>query len=194
VDGQPWRRSPSASRPDTLIRRASAAVTLLLFLAAGCGSDGIPVNSPSSPLGEGAGGLRECIPDPSFKPLSDGITVLDNRSKGTVTVEHVSFYGDQHLLFIQAVVVPIGYNLVGDVPWPPTGTVLPGVQWDKRVAAVGARVPPSSKRSFRNLVIEMRPTARKAAIAGVLVLYRENGQQYELRTDGKTMVVPNKHC
>jgi len=107
-------------------------------------------------------------------------------------VEQVSFYGDHHLRLIQAVVVPIGHNLIGDVPWPPTGSFLePGVQWDKRVPAVGARVPPSMAHSFRNLVIEMRPTARRATIAGVQVLYRENGQQYELRTDGKTVVVPN---
>jgi hypothetical protein len=180
-----------------VIRRASAAVALLLFLAAGCGSDShIPVDSPSSPLGAGPGTLRECIPDPSLSSLSDGITVLNNRSKGTVTVEHVSFYGDHHLRLVQAVVVPIGDNAVGYEPWPPTGSLLPGIQWDKRVPAVGARVPPSTAHSFRNLVIQMRPTARRASSAGVRVLYRENGQQYELRTHVKTVVVPNtnKDC
>jgi hypothetical protein len=173
------------------MRRTGAAAALLLFLAAGCGSDGIPVNSPSSPLGQGGGGLSECVPDPSFRSLTDGITVLDNRSKGTVIVEHVSFYGDHHLLLVQAVVVPIGFNAVGFEPWPPTGTLLPGVQWDKRVPAVGARVPPSTKHTFRNVVIEMRPTARRATSAGVDVLYRESGHQYELRTHLPTEVVPN---
>jgi hypothetical protein len=174
------------------MRRASAAVTLLLFLAAGCGSGGIPVNSPSSPLGDGAGGLQECIPDSSLTSLSDGMTILDNRSKGTVTVEHVSFYGVHHIRFVQAVVVPIGHTAIGDVPWPPSGSfLLGGIQWSKRVPAVGARVPPSRAHSFRNVVIEMRPTARKATYAGVQVRYRENGRQYELRTRIKTVVVPN---
>jgi hypothetical protein len=179
-----------------VIRRASAAA-LLLFLAAGCGSDShIPVNSPSSPLRDGGDPLRECVPDPSLTSLTDGITVLDNRSNGTVTIERVSFYGDHHLRLVQAVVVPIGRNSVGYEPWPPTGSLLPGIQWDKRVPATGAKVPPSTAHSFRNLVIQMRPTARTASAAGVRVLYRENGQQYELRTHTKTLVVPNtnKDC
>lgn len=188
--------SPSASGPPGMIRRGTAAVALLLFLAAGCGSDGFPVNSPSSPLGDGAGVgpgvFQECVPDPSLTSLSDGITVLDNHSKGTVTVEHVSFYGDHHLRLVQAVVVPIGDNSVGYEPWPPTGSLLPGIQWDKRVPAAGAKVPPSSAHSFRNVVIQMRPTARRASSAGVQVLYQENGRQDELRTHTKTVVVP--HC
>jgi hypothetical protein len=174
-----------------VIRRGSAAVTLLLFLAAGCGGDGISVDSPSSPLGDGAGRLQECVPDPSLTSLTDGITVLDNHGKGTVTVEHVSFYGDHHLRLVQALVVPIGYNSVGYEPWPPTGSLLSGIQWDKRVPAAGAKVPPSSAHSFRNVVIQMRPTTRRASSAGVQVLYRENGRQYELRTHTKTVVVPN---
>ena len=179
-----------------MIRRSSAAAVLLLFLAAGaagCGGagGGRPVDGPSSPLGEAAENLEECIPDPSMPSMTDGITVLDNHSTGTVTVEHVSFYGDRHLRLVQALVVPIGDNSVGYEPWPPTGSLLPGIQWSKRVPAVGATVPPSSAHGFRNLVIQMRPTARKASSAGVEVLYRENGQQYELRTHTKTLVVPN---
>jgi len=181
-----------------MTRRGTAAVTLLLFLAAGCGSHGIPVNSPSSPLGDGAGVgtgvLRECVPDPSLTSLTDGITVLDNHSKATLTVEHVSFYGDHHLRLVQALVIPIGNNSVGYEPWPPTGSLLPGIQWDKRVSAIGARVPPSSAHSFRNLVIQMRPTARNASSAGVRVWYQENGRQYELRTNTKTVVVPRASC
>lgn len=174
------------------MRRASAAVALLLFMAAGCGSDGIPVNSPSAPLGAGAGGLQECIPDPSLTSMSEGTTILDNRSKGTATVEHVSIYGAHHIRSFQAVVVPIGYTALGDVPWPPSAAFLrDGIQWSKRVPAAGARVPPSSNHRFRNVVIEIRPTARKATYAGVQVLYQENGQQYELRTHIKTVVVPN---
>ena len=130
--------------------------------------------------------------------MTDGITVLQNHSEGTAVIEQVSFYGDQHLQLVHAVVVPIRYDAVGvTFGWPPARSFSdqPGVQWDKRVPAVGARVPPGSdKDGYRNLVIAMRPTARKASSAGVQVLYRENGQHYELRTHTKTVVLAAKSC
>ena len=124
--------------------------------------------------------------------MTNGFTVLDNTSKGTAVIEQVSFYGDQHLLLVDAVVVPIQYDAVGfSESWPPAQVDLnqPGVQWDKRVPAVGARIPPGpAVGGDRNLVIEMRPTARKGIAAGVQVLYRENGQEYELRAHTEFVV------
>ncbi|MGH3399080.1 MAG: hypothetical protein ACRDPO_30795 [Streptosporangiaceae bacterium] len=124
--------------------------------------------------------------------MTDGITALINSSKGRVTVEQVSFYGDHHLQLIHAVIIPIRYDSIGySAGWPPAQfRNLPGVQWDKRVPAAGARLPPGLRlRNRRNLVIAMRPTARKGISAGVQVLYREDGRQYELRTHTKTVVV-----
>jgi hypothetical protein len=182
-----------------LIRKSAVAAALLLVLAAGCGGSGaVTVDSPSSPLGAGGSFLQECVPDPSGTTMTDGFTVLDNQSKGTVIIERVSFYGDQHLQLLDAVVVPIQDDSIGAwVGWPPGPYSIdqPGVQWDKRVPAVGARVPPSSANSFRNLVIETRPTARKEGIAaGVQVLYRENGSQYELRAGTEFEVLIAKSC
>ena len=68
-----------------------------------------------------------------------------------MTVERVSFYGAHHLLIVHAVVVPIHYDAIGfSQRWPPSRDTLtqPGVQWDKRVAAIGARVPPFRGRSL----------------------------------------------
>jgi len=63
------------------------------------------------------------------------------------------------------------------------------------VAAVGARIPPSpAEGADRNLVLGMRPTAHTATAAGVQVLYRENGQQYELRTGAGVEVLAAKSC
>ncbi len=150
-----------------MISKPAVAVALLLFLAAGCGSTGIPVNSSSSPLGNGGDSYGECIPDPSGTTITDGITVLENHSKGTVTIEQVSFYGDCHLQFVHAVVVPIRYYAIGtSAGWPPArmNITVPGVQWDKRVAATGARLPPDPAHSHdRNLVIGMRPTAHTSS-------------------------------
>jgi len=91
------------------------------------------------------------------------------------------------------VVVPIRYNAIGMAGgWPPARINItePGVQWDKRVAAIGARLPPGpAQGGNRNLVIAMRPTAHKGIAAGVQVRYRENGQQYELRTHTEFVVV-----
>jgi hypothetical protein len=178
-----------------VIRRASAAVTLLLFLAAGCGNSGTPVDNPSSPLGAGGDSVKECVPDRSGTTMTNGWTGLDNGSKGTVVIEQVSFYGDHHLRFVQAVVVPIRFDAVGMAEgWPPPRSSItqPGVQWNKRVAAIGARMPPSPYPGNRNLVIAMRPTAHKGIAAGVQVRYRENGQQYELRTHTEFVVIVAK--
>ncbi len=180
-------------------------MALLLFLAAGCGG-GVPVDSPSSPLGSGGDLFKECVPSPPGTTTTDGITVLDNHSTGTVTVEQVSFYGARHLLIVHAVVVPIHYDAIGfSEIWPPARYTLtqPGVQWDKRVAAIGAKVPPFRSRSLdlaarlglrRNLVLGVRPTARKGTAAGVQVLYRENGKQYELRTHTRIVVLVDRNC
>jgi len=65
-----------------------------------------------------------------------------------------------------------------------------GVRWSKRVPAIGARIPPDPARNgYRELVIATRPTAHKGTSAGVQVRYREDGQQYILRTHTKTVVV-----
>ena len=182
-----------------MISKSAVAATLLLVLAAGCGgSGGVLVDSPSSPLGGGGAGLGECVPDPTGTPMTDGFTVLENQSKSTAIIEQVSFYGAKHLQFVDAVVVPIQYDAIGIVGgWPPPrwDITRPGVQWDKRVAAVGARIPPSpAEGADRNLVLGMRPTAHTATAAGVQVLYRENGQQYELRTGAGVEVLAAKSC
>lgn len=81
--------------------------------------------------------------------------------------------------------------------WPPPTEAItqPGVQWDSRVPAVGAKIPPGpAQGGNRNLVIAMRPTAHKATAAGVQVLYRENGKQYELRTHTAFEVDVAKAC
>jgi hypothetical protein len=130
--------------------------------------------------------------------MTNGLTVLENHSKGTAIIEHVSFYGDRHLQLVEAVVVPIQGPPVGfSEGWPPApfNLSLPGVQWDKRVPAVGARIPPGpAQGGNRNLVIAMRPTAHEGTAAGVRVLYRENGQQYELRTHTSYQVLTAKSC
>jgi hypothetical protein len=150
------------------------------------------VDSASSPLGGGGDPFQECVPDPSGTTMTNGFTVLDNTSKGTATIEQVSFYGDQHLQLVDALVVPIQYDAIGMWEgWPPGPDAIaqPGVQWDKRVPAVGARIPPGpAEGGDRNLVIAMRPTAHKGIAAGVQVLYRENGSQYELRTHTEFVV------
>jgi hypothetical protein len=130
--------------------------------------------------------------------MTNGFTVLENHSKGTAIIEQVSFYGDQHLQLVDAVVVPIRYDAVGfSAGWPPAAMNLnqPGVQWDKRVPAVGARIPPGpAEGGDRNLVIAMRPTSSKGIAAGVEVLYRENGQQYKLRTHTEFEVIAATSC
>ncbi len=168
----------------------------LLLLAAGCG--GIPVNDPSSPLGDGVSGLNECIPDPSRTTLTDGVNILVNSSKGTVTIEQVSYFGAHHLVFVRAVIVPIRYDAIGvGLTWPPPRANLhdPGIRWNQRVPAVGARIPPDPARNgYRNLVIAMKPTAPHATSAGVQVRYRENGHQYILRTHTSNKIISASSC
>jgi hypothetical protein len=156
------------------------------------------VDSLSSPLGAGGDSIQICSPDPSGTAMTDGFTVLGNHSEGTAVIEQVSFYGDQHLEFLGAVVIPIKYDAIGASDgWPPAAMNItqPGVQWGKRVPAVGARIPPSPAwGADRNLVIGVRPTAHNAIAAGVQVVYRENGQRYELRTHTAFQVLAAKSC
>jgi hypothetical protein len=185
-----------------VITKQAVAATLLLVLAAGCGgssaASGVPVDSPSSPLGAGGDSLQICSPDLPGTAMTDGFTVLGNHSKGTAIIEQVSLYGAQHLKFVDAVVVPIKYDAIGaSAGWPPAtmNITQPGVQWDKRVPAVGARIPPSPAwGADRNLVIGVRPTAHEGIAAGVQVVYGENGQRYELRTHTEFEVLAAKSC
>jgi hypothetical protein len=181
-----------------VISRSAVAVTLLL-LAAGCGGSGstIPVNSPSSPLGTGGDPVTECGPDPDGIIMTFGTTVLENHSRVTVIIEHVSFYGDHDLRLLHAVIFPERISLIGVAyGWPPPRKSLieAGLQWSKRVPAVGAKVPPlgPSLASRRNLIIAMQPTAHTGSATGIQVRYRANGQQYELRTHTKNVVVVAK--
>jgi hypothetical protein len=179
--------------------RPKAVALLLLLAVAGCGGS-IPVNSPSSPLGNGGGGLGECIPDASGGGVTYGIVELYNHSMAPVTVEHVSLYRAHHLQFVRAVSVPIRYNGIGVGQWPPVRQSLtqPGVQWNKRVAAAGSLVPATHGHSFnfaarrgllRNVVIELRPTAHPGTAAGVEVSYRQDDQQYRMRAADKIKVI-----
>ena len=50
---------------------------------------------------------------------------------GTAIIEQVSFYGDQHLQFLGAVVITIQYDAIGaSASWPPAtmNITQPGVQ------------------------------------------------------------------
>jgi hypothetical protein len=163
--------------------RPVAAAALLAFVAlAGCTSgDPVPVNSPSSPLGgAGAGGDNCAWAWPGYT-MTNGFIVLENHSKGTVTIESVSYYRPRHIVIAAAVVVPIRFDAIGIQLWPPR-VLESGVQWDKRTPAAGAKVPPDSGDHFRNLVLATRITAHRGTAAGVTVRYREGGQQYILRT------------
>lgn len=172
------------------------AAALLLFVAAGCGghaATSIPVDSPSSPLGDGGDDVTQCGPDASGGVVTDGGTVLANRSKGTVVVESVSYYGDHNLRLLHSVVLPVDDNVVGVADgWPPPKWNIKnaGARWSEAVPAAGARIPPRM-RSHRqmNLVVAFRPMAHRSVADGLQVRYREGSQQYVLRTHTKTIIV-----
>lgn len=184
---------------DDYLRRSAVAVILLLFLAAGCGSTAthdIPVDSPSSPLGNGGINVTQCGPDPSGVIMTDGTTALDNHGKGTVTIESVRYYGDHDLQLLHAVVVPVGASLIGVAyGWPPPEKNLreAGATWSQAVPAVGAQIPPHLRPPRQtNLVIAFKPAAHRSMADGIQVRYREGGHQYELRTHTKTIIVVAK--
>lgn len=179
-----------------MIKRSVVAATLLLCLAAGCGGHPalrIPVDSPSSPLGGGGNDVTQCGPDPSGGIMTDGGTVLANRSKGTVIVEGASYYGDHDLRLLHAVVLPVDNNVIGIAKgWPPPqwNITNAGAKWSQAVPAVGARIPPHLRPPRQmNLVIAFKPTAHRSVADGLQVRYREGGRQYELRTHTKTIIV-----
>lgn len=143
-----------------------------------------------------------CGPDAGGTIMTFGPLVLDNRGNGTVTIQRVSFYGDDHLRLLRAVILPIRGSLIGvDYGWPPPRDVLADseARWSQAVPAARAAIPPHLHvPDQRNLVIEMRPMAYRSVFAGVQVLYKEFGKQYELRTRTRTDIYIAKavpaHC
>lgn len=187
-----------------MIKRSVVAVTLLLCLAAGCGGTStVPVDNPSSPLGNGGDDNTQCGPDQSGGVVTDGGTVLANHSKGIVTIESVRYYGDHNLKLLHAVVIPVDNNVIGVANgWPPpkSNIKFAGAKWSQAVQAVGARIPPHLRPPRQmNLVIAFRPTAHRSVAAGIQVRYREDGRHYELRTHTRTVIViakgvTNREC
>lgn len=73
---------------------------------------GIPVNDSHAPL-VSIFDVNECVPDPTGTTMTDGITILQNQSSGTLVIEHARFYGAHHLVYVRAVVVAMRYDAVG---------------------------------------------------------------------------------
>jgi hypothetical protein len=178
--------------------RALVAVALLLVVA-GCGS-GIPVNSPSSPLGGGWSDFTECMPDPSAAGVSYGVIELSNDSAAPVVIDRVRLDGARHLRLIAALSVPAHDSGIGMDSWPPQHEDItqPGFEWGQRVAAVGSPVPPTHGRgsSFaaehglvRDLVLHLRPAGPRATASGVQVSYHQGRHRFELRSTDKIIVV-----
>jgi hypothetical protein len=176
-----------------MIKRSVVTATLLLCLAAGCGGTTIPVDSPSSPLGNGGNDVTQCGPDPGGGIMTDGGTVLSNHAKGTVIVESVRYYGDHNLRLLHAVVLPVNNNVIGIARgWPPpqSNISFAGARWSQAIPAVGARIPPHLRPPHqRNLVIAFKPVAHRSVADGLQVRYRQGSRQYELRTHTKTIIV-----
>jgi hypothetical protein len=177
-----------------VIPKSIVAVALLL-MAAGCGGHAaasVLVDSPSSPLGSGGPGHSEqCGPDASGGVMTDGTIVLDNHSKRSVVIEHVRYYGDHHLRFLRAVILPVRGSLIGVAyGWPPPAVNLRDAEtrWSQSVPVVGATIPPARQSEELDLLIEFRPTAYRSSADGLQIFYRQGRSQYEYRTHLKTVI------
>jgi hypothetical protein len=107
---------------------------------------------------------------------------LHNRGKSTAVVERVTLTNAKNLVIVRAWVVPVnGPDLMGGGGGWPGRQRMPGVFWSRRARAAGAHVPPAHGQHTADLVLLLKPTARKGTSTDIDVYYREAGQEYHLR-------------
>jgi hypothetical protein len=68
------------------------------------------------------------------------------------------------------------------------------VLWSRRHLAVGASIPRSDGHHVANLVLVLKPAASTGTAAGTQISYRVAGQDYQVRTKVKLVVVVGHQC
>ena len=158
--------------------------------AAGCvllaGCVGNAVNT--GPFGNGGSPSGECVSLPMGGVLSYGFEEFRNRGQSTAVISKIALDDAHGIRMLAAYIIPItGYDLYGVRDgYPPVRPLPPGVQWARRQAADGARIPPlprSKSNIVNNILLVLRRTAAKGTARGVDVHYIEAGQRYYLRTN-----------
>jgi hypothetical protein len=172
--------------------RAACLAALGCLVLAGCS---IGPSGPG-PLGNGGDQGTLCSPVAKGQVLSDGFDALRNTGDAPATIEAVSLADPHGLRLLTAYIIPIaGHSLYGvRAGFPPAAPLSPGVLWSKRHLAVGASIPRSNGHHVANLVLVLKPTASTGTAAGTQISYRVAGQDYQLHTKIKLVVVVGQQC
>ena len=182
-----------------LNRARLAGLTLvslvLLVILAAC-SSGVPFDA--GPLGNGGNDGSECLLAHPGGVISLGDQSFCNTGSQTAVIEKVSLQHPNHLLLLEALVIPItGHTLFGEWETYPNAKIArqaPGIGWAQRQKADGAHVPRARGLYTTNLVVVLKPTAPNGTTQGINIWYTEPGQQYHLRTNIAVRVTTRAHC
>jgi hypothetical protein len=175
-------------------RPAACLAALGCLVLAGCSTG--PKDSGPGPLGDGGEQGTLCSPVGRGQVLSDGFDALRNTGVAPVTVEAVSLADPHGLRLLTAYIVPVAGDYLYGVRagFPPAAALNPGVLWSKRRLAVGASIPRSDGHRVANLVLVLKPTASTGTAGGTQISYRVAGQNYQLQTKIRLVVVVGRQC
>lgn len=117
-------------------------------------------------------------------------------------VKRVALLDPSGLRLVGVLAVPVvSPALVGNgwpYPLPPAQAkyLAHGVEWAKRAAAAGSRIPPSAPKDLVNLVVGLRVTGPSPGTAGGLeVDYTAGGRSYVIDTATSVVVqLAPHHC
>jgi hypothetical protein len=125
-----------------------------------------------------------CTPGDGDGKATIGIDVLVNGGDDVAVISSVELPESAvDIQLVDAYVVPVHFNLVGvRSGFPPDPAELdPTIEWDQKLPAAGAGIPPGETRDPAwNLVLglQISPSADRGMTGGVEVTYSEGGRQY----------------
>lgn len=159
----------------------------LALLLAGCGT-GPKTNGPfgnsNAPYSGG-----QCIPVPPGDVATIAAKDFPNPGR-QARIDNVTLVGAHDLRLVAAWAVPItGTDLMGVFAgYPPYGIqgkngfpgVVPGVLWDRRQRADGAKIPHTPGQDTINLVLVVKASGVEGTSKTVYVDYESGGNHYRL--------------
>jgi len=142
----------------------------------------------SGPLDQSSGPGEVCVPAGQDRVVTIGIDVLRNSGQAPALIEGIALAEPSAgLTIVGAVVVPVGFELVGvREGFPPAVTDLDhGVIWEQRVEVSKAEIPPETiSGSVWNLVVGVGLTdgVESGHAAGFRLFYAVGNRSYQYVT------------
>lgn len=195
MDTPAAHRRFSLPRPRrNLVGRGPVTAALLISLAVtSCGGTAeVARRHTGGPLNAGGSPATQCLRERGSHDYTFGGTPVINTGRRPLTVTGIELVKARGLRLQGADFVQVGHTLVGSASeYPPPSDVLaiPGIQWDQRVKATGARLAPDVQY---NLVAHLtrKSLEEAASLARIRIEYEAGSTPYVANTDLALVVKP----